>query len=129
MTTVADSDQIRVVTDDPHNLVQGNPIIIIGSRNNNANGGFVVTKIVDDNTFIFTAKANMPSTSNILDTYTQVFLASIYQGTEFKLENVNGITTDEASPSKLTVSTEYPLGLNEEHLFLGQFCWPKDCEL
>ena len=117
MTTVADSDQIRVVTDDPHNLVQGNPIIIIGSRNNNANGGFVVTKIVDNNTFIFTAKANMPSTANILDTYTQVFLASIYQGTEFKLENVNGITTDEASPSKLTVSTEYPLGLNEDTSF------------
>ncbi len=117
MTTIIDSNQIRVVTDDPHNLVQGNPIIVVGSRNNNANGGFVVTKIVDDNTFIFTAKANMPGTATILDTYTQVFLASIYQGTEFKLENVNGITTDEGAPSKLTVSTEYPLGLNEDTSF------------
>ncbi|QDP62416.1 MAG: hypothetical protein GOVbin3393_24 [Prokaryotic dsDNA virus sp.] len=113
MTTVQDSNQIRVVTSDQHNLVQGNPIIVIGSRNNNANGGFVVTKIVDPTTFVFTAKANIATTGSIKDTYTQVFLASIYQGTEFKLENVNGITTDEGNPSKLTVSTEYPLGLNE----------------
>ena len=113
MTSVADSNQIRVVTSDNHNLVQGNPIIVVGSRNSNANGGFVVTKIIDDETFIFNAKANIPTTGNILDTYTQVFLASIYQGTEFKLENVSGITTNEGNPSKLTVSTEYPLGLNE----------------
>ena len=112
MTSVKDSNQIRVTTTDQHNLVQGNPIIVIGSRSNNANGGFVVTKIIDENTFIYTAKANLISTGSIKDTYTQIFLASIYQGTEFKLNNINGITTDNASPSKLTVSTEYPLGLN-----------------
>ena len=113
MTSVTDSNQIRVVTADQHNLVQGNPIVVIGSRNNNANGGFVVTKIIDATTFVYNAKANIPTTGNIKDTYTQVFLASIYQGTEFKLQNLNGITTDNASPSKLTVNTEYPLGLNE----------------
>ena len=98
MTSVTDSNQIRVVTADQHNLVQGNPIVVIGSRNNNANGGFVVTKIIDATTFVYNAKANIPTTGNIKDTYTQVFLASIYQGTEFKLQNLNGITTDNASP-------------------------------
>ena len=113
VTATAGSNQIRVVTPDPHNLVQGNPIIVQGTTNSNANGGFVVTSIIDTNTFIYTAKANIPTTGSIKDTYTQMFLGSIYQGTEFKLENVNGITTDGANPSKLTVSTEYPLGLNE----------------
>ena len=49
------------------NLVQGNPIIVVGSRNSTANGGFVVTKIIDDETFIYTAKANIPLTGSILD--------------------------------------------------------------
>ena len=113
MTSTKDSNLIRVTTADQHGLVQGNPIFVVGSRSNQANGGFVVTKVIDESTFVFNAKANIPTTGSIKDTYTQIFLASIYQGTEFKLENVNGITTDNASPSKLTVSTEYPLGLNE----------------
>lgn len=113
ITSVADSNTIRVVTPDPHNLVQGNPIIVQGTTDNNANGGFVVTSVIDDSTFIYTAKANLPTTRSIKDTYTQVFLGSIYQGTEFKLTNVNGITTDGQNPSKLTVQTEFPLGLNE----------------
>jgi len=117
MNTVANSQFVTVVTPDPHSLVQGNPIIVQGSTLNQCNGAFVVTKIVDDTTFQFAAKAEIPSAQRIDDTYTQVFLGSIYQGTEFKLANLNGITTDGNNPSKLTVNTEYPLGLAAETSF------------
>jgi len=89
MTSTKDSNLVRVTTSDQHGLVQGNPIFVVGSRSNSANGGFVVTKVIDESTFVFNAKANIPTTGSIKDTYTQIFLASIYQGTEFKLENSN----------------------------------------
>ena len=112
VTTQANSNIIVVNTVDVHNLVQGNPIIVQGTKNNNANGAFVVTKILDDRTFQYTAKRTIVRAESIKDTYTQVFLGSIYQGTEFKLSNIDGVITDGASPSTLTVSTKYPMGFN-----------------
>jgi len=117
MTTLSGSNLINVETTDPHGLVQGNPIIVQGALVNTANGAFVVTKIIDVNTFEYTAKRNSAFTGNILDTYTQVFLGSIYQGSEFKLSNLNGITTDGLTPSTLTVTTDYPLGFLPETSF------------
>lgn len=117
MNSFAGSNLVNVETKDPHGLVQGNPIIVQGSLVNTANGAFVVTKIIDANTFEFAAKANAAVTGSILDTYTQVFLGSIYQGSEFKLSNLNGITTDGLTPSTLTVTTDYPLGFAAETSF------------
>jgi len=110
INVVAGSTTIQVETRDPHGLVQGNPIIVQGTKVRIANGAFVVTKIIDDNNFEYVSKSTSAKSENILDDYTQVFLGSVYQGTEFKLSNINGITTDAGSPSTLTVSTAYPLG-------------------
>ena len=112
INTTANSNVVVVTTNEVHNLVQGNPIIVQGTTNNACNGAFVVTKVLSDTVFQYVAKRNIANASSIKDTYTQIFLGSIYQGTEFKLSNVNGVTTDGATPSTLTVSTKYPLGFN-----------------
>ena len=117
VTTTANSNLVTVVTTIDHELVQGNPIIVQGTSRSTCNGGFVVTKTIDDTTFQYAAKAEIPITQEIKETYTQIFLGSIYQGTEFKLANIDGITTDNANPSKLTVQTEFPLGFEKETSF------------
>ena len=117
ITTTQDSNLVTVVTEIDHGLVQGNPIIVQGTARSTANGGFVVTKVINTTTFQYAAKAKMPTTQNIKETYTQIFLGSIYQGTEFKLANLDGIVTDNANPSTLTVTTDYPLGFAEETSF------------
>jgi len=117
ITTTANSNLITVVTTIDHELVQGNPIIVQGTARSTCNGGFVVTTIVNATTFQYAAKAEIPITQNIKETYTQIFLGSIYQGTEFKLANIDGIVTDNANPSKLTVQTDFPLGFNNETSF------------
>ena len=119
ITTTANSSEVRVTCAEDHNLVQGNPIIVQGTSKSTANGGFVVTRIISSTIFTYQAKAPLADTQEIKETYTQIFLGSIYQGTEFKLENLNGIVTDNATPSKLTVNTQFPLGLSEDtSLFL-----------
>jgi hypothetical protein len=117
ITTTANSNLVTVVTTIDHELVQGNPIIVQGTARSTCNGGFVVTTIVNATTFQYAAKAEIPITQNIKETYTQIFLGSIYQGTEFKLANIDGIVTNNANPSKLTVQTDFPLGFNNETSF------------
>ena len=113
LTTVSrtnGSDIIDVVTDQIHGLSAGNPIIVQGTDSISANGAFVVTKIISTTAFQYKAKSNQSATGSILDTYTQIFVGSVYQGTEFQLSNIDSITTDAGNPSTLTVKTDSPTG-------------------
>jgi len=102
------SDVVTVVTSVNHGLQRGSPIIIKSSGSVSSDGGFVVAAVINDTTFNFKAKTTFLQSRSVLETFTELFAASIYAGTEFKLTNVGGITTNEASPSELTVSTIYP---------------------
>ena len=109
MNVTANSDVVTVTTVETHGLQRGSPIIVQGSGDISADGGFVVSGVIDDNTFLYKAKNTFTVTRSIKDTFTQLFPGSIYSGSEFKLTNVGGITTDSATPnSELTVSTVYP---------------------
>lgn len=109
MNVTANSDVVTVVTVETHGFQRGSPIIVQGSGDISADGGFVVSGVIDDNTFLYKAKNTFTVTRSIKDTFTQLFPGSIYSGSEFKLTNVGGITTDSATPnSELTVSTVYP---------------------
>jgi len=110
ITRTNGSDIIDVVTSQIHGLASGNPIIVQGTDSISANGAFVVTKIVSTTEFQYKAKSNQSATGDILDTYSQIFVGSVYQGTEFQLSNIDSITTDAANPSTLTVKTESPTG-------------------
>ncbi len=109
MDVTANSDVVTVVTVETHGLQRGSPIIVQGSGDISADGGFVVGGVIDSNTFIYKGKNTFTFTRSIKDTFTQLFPGSIYSGSEFKLTNVGGITTDSATPnSALTVSSVYP---------------------
>ena len=113
ITTQEDSDIITVTTLDAHGFQRGSPLIMIGTSTITADGGFVVASVIDDNTFTYKCKGVQPLNTTIKETYTQLFPGSVYSGTEFKLANIGGITTDAASPSTLTVNTEYPTAFSD----------------
>ena len=102
------SEIILVATGTEHGLSIGNPIIVQGTDSPTANGAFIVTSIPTTTTFQYKAKSAQSLTSSIFDTYAQVFIASVYQGTEFQLSALNSVTTDGGTPSLLTVTTESP---------------------
>jgi hypothetical protein len=108
MTVSEDSNVVTVTTSDAHGLQRGAPIIIQSSGSASADGGFVVSSILSTTSFNYIAKSTFLQTRDIKETFTQLFPGSVYSGTEFKLTNVGGITTDSADPSELTVSTVFP---------------------
>lgn len=120
MSTISGSDVVTVTTEVEHNFAKGYPVLVVGSKNITCDGGFVVTNILNLNSFQYKAKGIQNFTGSILDTYTQVFPANKYQGTEFKLDNINSIITDEAAGgSKLTVTTAFPTAFaNNTSFFL-----------
>ena len=108
MAKTNNSEIISLTTSTEHGLSVGNPIIVQGSDSVSANGAFIVTAIPSTTSFQYKAKSAQSSTGSILDTYTQVFIGSVYQGTEFQLSALNSVVTDAANPSTLTVTTESP---------------------
>ena len=108
MAKTNNSEIISLTTSTEHGLSVGNPIIVQGSDSVSANGAFIVTAIPSTTSFQYKAKSSQSSTGSILDTYTQVFIGSVYQGTEFQLSALNSVVTDAANPSTLTVTTESP---------------------
>jgi hypothetical protein len=108
INVTVNSNIITVFCDENHNMIRGNPIIVIGTRVNTCNGAFVVTNVIDDTTFQYKAKSSQGFTGTIQDTYTQLFIGSIYQGTEFKLNNIDSVITDGLSSSTLQVNTLFP---------------------
>ena len=108
VTTENGSNVVTVTTSQPHGFQRGAPIIMVGTSTVTCDGGFVVNAIVDSTTFTYICKSQQTLTTSIIETYTQLFPGSIYSGTEFKLANIGAITTDGATPSTLTVNTEYP---------------------
>ena len=112
MNVQAGSDVVTVVTAAAHNLQRGSPIIVQASGSVSADGGFVVGSVLSTTAFNYKAKSNFIQTRSIKDQFTQLFPGSIYSGTEFKLTNIGGITTDGVDPSTLTVNTVYPTDFN-----------------
>ena len=108
ITKTNSSEIISVTTTTEHGLSVGNPIIVQGTDSPSANGAFIVTAIPSTTTFQYKSKNTQSSTGSILDTYTQIFIGSVYQGTEFQLAALNSVVTDQASPSVLTVTTKSP---------------------
>lgn len=115
--TRENSDIITVKTTTAHGLLRGTPILVQGTASVLADGGFTTLSIVDDNTFTYQAKSTFASTGDISSINTQIFQGSIYSGTEFKLTAIGGITSDGASPSTLTVTTEYPTDFEDGTTF------------
>ena len=107
------ADAVKVTCSEEHGLSRGTPILVQGTRSPLANGGFVVTSVLDEYTFQYKAKGIFTTTANIFDTYTLIFVANIYQGTEFDLTGISAVTTNETAQSNLVVKTVYPTNFVE----------------
>ena len=105
----AGSDIVTVTCGESHGLQRGSPIVMQSTGAVSADGGFIVAGVIDDTNFNFKGKSEFTITDDIKETYTQLFPAKIYTGTEFKLNQIGGITTDGVTPtSTLTVNTVSP---------------------
>lgn len=105
ITVVSSSDDVLVVTSEAHGLGVGTPIIVQGTQKPSCNGSFIVTNVISTTSFTYKAKQTQSTTGSIRDTYTQIFLGSVYQGTEFKIGNIDSITVSSAGGSNDTVIT------------------------
>jgi|688.fasta_scaffold03066_8 hypothetical protein len=108
MSTINGSDLVTVELGEVHNFISGSPVIVSGSRSISCDGGFVVTNIISTTSFQYKSKSIQNFTGSILDTFTQIFAGSLYQGTEFDISGISAITTSGSGNTALTVTTAYP---------------------
>lgn len=112
------SKNVLVTTDVDHGLTVGTVIIIKGSKIAFADGTYAVTTVPSSTTFTYTAKRESSITGLVNDVATEIVQASLYQGTEFKLENLGSIVTDGEATSTITVATKYPHGFRAGTSFI-----------
>lgn len=114
MTVTPGTDIIEVTTSVPHELAVGTPIVVQGTQVTASDGTFIISTVTSTTKFTYKAKQiiDIPGNS-VFDTYTTIFAALSYQGTEFKLENLSAIETNGLNPSTLTVTTRAPHGFSQ----------------
>jgi len=118
MSAVTGSNTVTVTTSEEHGLVVGNSIIVKGANLAFADGTYVVLTTATTTTFTYRARRTSPITGSVKEEATEIYLASLYQGTEFKLESLGAVATDGATPSVLTVTTNGPHGFAAGTSFL-----------
>lgn len=118
LTGEENSNVITVTTSIDHGLIVGTVIIVKGASLAFADGTYVVQTVVSPTQFTYLAKRTAPNTSSFLETTTEIYTASLYQGTEFKLENLGAIVTDAEATSTITVSTKSPHGFKARTNFI-----------
>ena len=113
VTSTENSDFITVKTLDPHGLTVGAPIDVQGLSSRTAEGQFLVTRVLDNTTFVYKAKAPQSSSASLNGSYTVIIPGQFYAGSDIAVNDESGIETDGASPSSLTISTDYTHGFAE----------------
>ena len=110
MVTTSTSREIKVTTSDAHGLAVGIPINVSGTKSITADGSYIINSIPDTKTFTYLAKQNQDTTASIFDLYTSIITGEFFQGSQIKISDSQGIVTNAASPSVLTVQTDSPHG-------------------
>ena len=110
ITTNAGTREITVTTGLDHGLDVGIPINVQGTKSVTADGSYIINSIPDTKTFTYLAKSVQASTLAIEDLYTSIITGEFFQGSQLRIADADGIVTDAASVSTLTVTTESPHG-------------------
>jgi hypothetical protein len=121
ITTNTGTRQITVVTDFDHGLSVGIPISVTGTKSITADGAYIINSIPNTSTFTYLCKANQPNTSSIQDLYSSIITGEFFQGSQLRIADSSGITTNDATTSVLTVTTESSHGfkINTPFYFLN----------
>lgn len=116
---IQNSDRVVVSCTSPHNLIVGSPIIVSGLTSNSAEGAYVVIRVNSDTSFEYSAKRTQSfpgladgATFSIKLDESTISIGKLYQGTQYKLDNLDLIQTDGKDPSQLTVQTNSPHGFS-----------------
>ena len=113
VTSTINSDFITVKTLDPHGLTVGAPIDVQGLSSRTAEGKFLVTRVLDNTTFVYKAKTVQSESASLNGSYTVIIPGQFYAGSDIAVNDESGVETDGASPSTLTISTDYTHGFAE----------------
>ena len=110
------SEVIKVTTSDLHNLVVGTPIDVSGLDYRTAEGKFLITQ-ADSEQFYYRANAPQTVTGEIGSVYSAITPGSFYAGSNIAYSFDSGLTSDEATQSKVTVTTQSKHGFTEGNQF------------
>ena len=106
------SEIINVTTSEEHGLSIGDPIEVRGLTSRTANGKYLITQVPTTSTFNYKASAVQSSTGDQKTAYTTIIPGSFFTGSSISYDKFEGINTDGANPSTLTVTTDYAHGFS-----------------
>jgi hypothetical protein len=106
ITTNTGTREITVVTALEHGLSAGIPINVTGTKSVTADGAYIINSIPNTFTFTYLCKDNQNGNNSIEDLYTSIITGEFFQGSQLRIADAEGITTNAASPSVLTVKTD-----------------------
>ena len=106
------SETINVTTADEHGLSIGDAIEVRGLISRTANGKYLITQIPTATSFNYKASAVQSSTTSQITAYTTIIPGSFFTGSNIEYNKFEGINTDGANPSTLTVTTDYAHGFS-----------------
>jgi hypothetical protein len=121
ITTNAGTREITVRTGLDHGLAVGIPISVSGTKSITADGSYIINSIPNTTTFTYLCKDIQATTASIEDLYSSIITGEFFQGSQLRISDSDGITTDGESISTLTVTTPsaHGFGLNTPFYFLN----------
>ena len=113
--------EITVTTATDHGLAVGIPINVTGTKSVTADGSYVINSIPNLTTFTYLCKDEQIGNNSIEDLYTSIITGEFFQGSQIRISDAEGITTDAEGISTLTVKTDstHGFGLNTPFYFLN----------
>jgi hypothetical protein len=113
--------EITVTTATDHGLAVGIPINVTGTKSVTADGSYIINSIPNALTFTYLCKDEQSGNNSIEDLYTSIITGEFFQGSQIRISDAEGITTDAAAISVLTVKTDstHGFGLNTPFYFLN----------
>tara|TARA_X000000368_G_scaffold12479_1_gene10091 strand:- start:254 stop:4915 length:4662 start_codon:yes stop_codon:yes gene_type:complete len=106
------SEVINVTTAEDHGLSIGDPIEVRGTTSRTANGKYLITQVPTTSSFNYKGSSVQSSTGDIRTAYTTIIPGSFFTGSTIDYNKFEGINTDGANPSTLTVTTDYAHGFS-----------------
>ena len=114
INTVQGSDVVTVKTQIAHDLGIGDPIEVQGASSRTANGKYVVVATPSNTEFLYRASAVQSATGNVKTAYATVIPGSFFSGSDIVFQEEDGIATDNATNSNLSIKTDYKHGLSAD---------------
>ena len=121
ISTNTGTREITVVTATEHGLAVGIPINVTGTKSVTADGAYIINSIPNGTTFTYLCKDEQNGNNAIEDLYTSIITGEFFQGSQIRIADAEGITTDAEPVSTLTVKTDstHGFGLNTPFYFLN----------